>query len=289
METDDFSFFCDLLDSVLQNGVLEVEVLDEPGMVEAPFCWKFKVPRLSVCLSGTQSRMMRRGGVTVTMEQGPREGYLLAPGCWMGTDPQKPYESLQIRFDRRATNFVVFRFAGGPGALEGFPASTIHRSYSSPRLLDPIGHELHRFLLHPPLVGARDYKRSLFTALLCKAREALIATPPGSKAQQTWQAARHFIEEHCEQPLSRDSVAGFLKLHPNYLSQLFAQQSEESFSGFLLRVRLERARHLLEDPGLNVSEVARLSGFADANYFIRAFKKRYALTPGRARQAATPR
>lgn len=283
---DDFLFFGEVLERALQLGVTDVEVASELGTVEAPFCWKVECPCLLLCLSGTQSLRIKRDGITVAREQGPGEGYGLALGCWMGTDPQKPHESLQIRFDSRATNFVFHRFAGGQKSLEDFPASAIYRSYQSPRLLDHVGHELHRFMLHPPLIGGTAYQRSLFTALLCKAREALVATPSGSKAQQTWQAARNFIEEHCEQPLSRDSVASFLKLHPNYLSQLFAQQGEESFSGFLLRVRLERARHLLEDPGLNVSEVARLSGFADPNYFSRAFKKRYAFPPGRARQSA---
>jgi len=104
-----------------------------------------------------------------------------------------------------------------------------------------------------------------------------------------WLPRGFFIAAHCEQSLSRESVARALKLHPNYLSQLFAGQGDESFSAFLLRARLERVCHLLQDPSLNVSEVARLSGFSDANYFIRAFKKRYAVTPGRARQIAEPR
>jgi len=52
-----------------------------------------------------------------------------------------------------------------------------------------------------------------------------------------------------------------LKLHPNYLWQLFIQQDAETLSAFLLRVRLGRARDLLQmlqTPGLNVIEAVRL-------------------------------
>lgn len=288
-EADDFSFFCELLDEILRQGVQQVEVLGEVGAIESQYSWKITVPVLGLCLSGTQSLVMRRDGQTLEKQRSAGHAFVLVPGCWLGANPQKQHETLQIQFRSQATNFILQRFEAGPDSLIGFPENTHKRFYTSPGRLDAVGYELHRFLLHPPVIGAEHYAKSLYEALLCKAREVLVATSPGSKAHQTWQNARHFIEAHCEQSLSREGVARALKLHPNYLSQLFAGQGEESFSAFLLRVRLERARHLLKDPALNVSEVARLSGFNDANYFIRAFKKRYAITPGRARQMAAPR
>ncbi len=288
-EIDDFSFFCDLLDRILSEGVQQVEVVGEGGAIEAEYSWRVSWPVLILCLSGTQSLVLRRGGQTVEKQRSAGQGFVLMPGCWMGTNPRRAHETLQVQFKPEVTNFLHQSFEGGHDALRGFPESTDRRFYSSPGRLDAFGYELHRFLLHPPLISAEHYARSLYVALFCKAREVLVVTPPGSKAHQTWQSARQFIEAHCEEPLSRHGVARALKLHPNYLSQLFAQQGEESFSAFLLRVRLERARHLLHDPALNVTEVARLSGFSDANYFIRAFKKRYAITPGRARHMAAPR
>jgi AraC-like DNA-binding protein len=42
---------------------------------------------------------------------------------------------------------------------------------------------------------------------------------------------------------------------------------------------------LTENPGLNISEVARLCGFSSADYFIRVFNQRTCRTPARVRLA----
>jgi signal transduction histidine kinase/DNA-binding response OmpR family regulator len=51
-------------------------------------------------------------------------------------------------------------------------------------------------------------------------------------------------------------------------------------SQFINTIRLERARQLLQNAELNVSEVAYRVGFNDPNYFSRVFKKEFGVTPG---------
>jgi len=56
----------------------------------------------------------------------------------------------------------------------------------------------------------------------------------------------------------------------------------ESFSGYLLRRRLEHCERLLRDPAWasrSITEIAFRSGFSDTTHFGRAFKARYGLTP----------
>jgi len=45
-------------------------------------------------------------------------------------------------------------------------------------------------------------------------------------------------------------------------------------------IRLERARQYLSKGGMQIAEVAYQVGFNDANYFIRAFKKEFGMSPG---------
>lgn len=277
-EKDNFELFCTLLDQVLSQRTGHIEVVRQPGKVEARLSWAVDAPLLIVCLSGHQSVLKRRGEHTVAREQVARDGLVVAPGCWLGADPQKFHELLQIRFKPNTTDFVY------QPAEKHETRKSVLVLHRSPCRLDASGHEIYRLLLTPPLIREQDYRRGLFEALLCKARESLVAAPSGSKSYQTWQSACHFIEEHCQEAVSRESVASFLRVHPNYISQLFAAQGSESFSEFLLRVRLERARHLLQSPGLNVAEIAHHCGFPDASYFTRVFKKRYGVPPGRARQ-----
>lgn len=50
---------------------------------------------------------------------------------------------------------------------------------------------------------------------------------------------------------------------------------------WLIEKRLEYSRYLLETTGLNIDEVCFESGFENRSHFIRTFKHRYGVTPGR--------
>ena len=139
----------------------------------------------------------------------------------------------------------------------------------------------------PPSAGADRFFLSAGECLLIAARELLALPPPAeaaSKARFTWQAAADFMAENLQRPLSRKDVARYLRVHPNHLSRLFAEFSDEPFSVYLQNRRLERARLLLADPRLDIAEVARLCGFSSANYFIRVFRQRTGRTPTHARR-----
>jgi len=52
----------------------------------------------------------------------------------------------------------------------------------------------------------------------------------------------------------------------------------------LLEIRVGRAKALLRDPDLSVTEVAFMAGFQDSNYFCRQFRRLEGVTPTRCRQ-----
>jgi signal transduction histidine kinase/DNA-binding response OmpR family regulator/ligand-binding sensor domain-containing protein len=74
-------------------------------------------------------------------------------------------------------------------------------------------------------------------------------------------------------------------------SHLFRRTREllnETPSDLLRRLRLERARTLLEDSGANVAEVAYGAGFNSVSHFCRAFRAAYGVTPSAYRATAQP-
>lgn len=53
------------------------------------------------------------------------------------------------------------------------------------------------------------------------------------------------------------------------------------FNEYLRNLRLENTRIILENGGISVKEAAASSGFNDALYFWRVFKKKYGIFPAK--------
>lgn len=72
-------------------------------------------------------------------------------------------------------------------------------------------------------------------------------------------------------------VAGFA---PSYLSRVFKEEVGMTVSEYLRMLRCEQAARLLRETDLPVSEISAYVGYPDHNYFIKAFRKQYKMTPG---------
>lgn len=78
---------------------------------------------------------------------------------------------------------------------------------------------------------------------------------------------------------SMDDVASALFISPNYLRQLFKQETGQTFTEYLTAQRMKHARMLLGIPKMRVSDAAEKCGYADSRYFSVCFKKHWHMTP----------
>ncbi|PFM79854.1 DNA-binding response regulator [Bacillus sp. AFS077874] len=85
--------------------------------------------------------------------------------------------------------------------------------------------------------------------------------------------AREYIAHHFIEDLSLEQVANYLKLNPVYFSKLFKKQTGETFSDYLMNLRINKAKQLMEKRELNLKEICYQVGYNDPNYFSRVFKK----------------
>ena len=66
---------------------------------------------------------------------------------------------------------------------------------------------------------------------------------------------------------------------PAYLSRVFTQEMNESFSHYLRNCRIQRAKELLQDPDQKLHEVAAAVGYAEGSHLSKAFKQLEGYSP----------
>jgi AraC-like DNA-binding protein len=80
-------------------------------------------------------------------------------------------------------------------------------------------------------------------------------------------------------PFSVKNIAAAARISPNHFSTIFSKATGTPFTVFLLDLRISRSKQLLRDLTLRIGAVAELSGFPDAGYFTRRFRKATGMTP----------
>ncbi len=78
-------------------------------------------------------------------------------------------------------------------------------------------------------------------------------------------------------------VADNFGFTPTYLSKQFKEQMGESLLDYINRFRLDKAKQLLKDLELSITDIASEAGYNNSNAFIRVFKKYEGITPGKYR------
>jgi two-component system, response regulator YesN len=98
---------------------------------------------------------------------------------------------------------------------------------------------------------------------------------------------KQYIQSHLgEQRLTREEVANYVYLNPDYLTRIFKKQTGLSISDYLQQQRIDYAKNLLVETSLPVSEVALAAGYSNFSYFSTIFKKSTELNPMEFRKLA---
>lgn len=81
-----------------------------------------------------------------------------------------------------------------------------------------------------------------------------------------------------------DEAARNVHLNANYLSFVFKQKTNQTFSDYLIQVKMEAALKLLQDSACyKTYEISEMVGYSSAKNFTRTFKQFYGKTPSEIR------
>lgn len=95
--------------------------------------------------------------------------------------------------------------------------------------------------------------------------------------------AKQFIRDHQDDEISLGDVAHAVNTSTFYFCKLFKKATGLNFTEYLSRVRIEKARNLLLNPNLRISEVAFAVGFQSLTHFNRIFRRISGESPTRYR------
>ncbi len=105
---------------------------------------------------------------------------------------------------------------------------------------------------------------------------------PGVEAQQVEEIgprAQKYIDANLMNHMTLEIVARAVFTSRVRLSREFQRHTGETFAAYLLRNRIERAKHMLTTTSSSIKEIAWRTGFPDPNYFCVAFRRRVGCTP----------
>jgi len=93
-----------------------------------------------------------------------------------------------------------------------------------------------------------------------------------------------YIQSHLGEDLSLSDIANELGMSQYYFCHLFKRSTGISPHQFLIRQRVEQAKHLLKQPVQTVTTVALECGFANQSHFARCFRQYTGMNPNQFRK-----
>ncbi len=100
---------------------------------------------------------------------------------------------------------------------------------------------------------------------------------------KTFDSVLAFVQRNITQDITLRSIADACACSESTVSHLFKEYTNHSVKKHINNLRLKQAEKLLLTTDLPIGNIASLCGFADANYFSTAFKKRFGLSPAKFR------
>jgi AraC-like DNA-binding protein len=92
-------------------------------------------------------------------------------------------------------------------------------------------------------------------------------------------SAKQFVQSHAEEPIKLEQVVQHVNVSRFYFCKLFKKATGMTLTEYVTRVRVEKAKALLVDPSLRVSEIVYAAGFGSIPRFNSVFKRYVGVPP----------
>ncbi|MDU1845873.1 MAG: response regulator [Niallia nealsonii] len=88
-----------------------------------------------------------------------------------------------------------------------------------------------------------------------------------------------YVAMNLERKITLDEISSYLFLNSSYFSRLFKKEVGETFVEYVTRMKINRAKELLEQTDESVGKICERLGYDNQSYFIKLFKTYAGTTP----------
>jgi two-component system, response regulator YesN len=92
------------------------------------------------------------------------------------------------------------------------------------------------------------------------------------------------VRENLNLSLGLKEVSERVHLNASYFSFLFKEQTDLTFSEYVTRTRVQKAKELLASTHLPVGDISERVGYQTSKYFIKVFKEAAGVSPSQYRK-----
>jgi AraC-like DNA-binding protein len=110
--------------------------------------------------------------------------------------------------------------------------------------------------------------------------EELFCTRQHRVAQERVEQVIFLLKQNLSEPPSLDALGKKIGCSPFYLSRTFSNQTGQTITQYLRRLRMDKAAELLRAGEMNVTEVAMEVGYASPSHFSQTFHETFGCCPG---------
>lgn len=89
----------------------------------------------------------------------------------------------------------------------------------------------------------------------------------------------NYIYDHIYAPVTVNSIAETLDMHPSYISQIFRNETGVKLKRFIHLEKIKEAKNLMTYTGMSFTEIAAHLGYSDLSHFTRSCKTYIRITP----------
>ena len=96
-------------------------------------------------------------------------------------------------------------------------------------------------------------------------------------------SAIELMESNIREPLNQQDLAAYVGLSGRQLQRLFQCYMACTPSTYYLKLRLQRARELLRQTSMSLTEITAMTGFVSTSHFSKSYKKHFGYSPSNER------